>query len=349
MRHATLPQPMRRHGVPGDMRNWVGDLCGLILGFALGGAALVHYLPQIEQMLRPATAAPWVAGQSATGQSATGQSAKPPIHVASAAPLPAVIRPSRVPPRVVEPVQPDPPAQMPQPAPLPQISEPDQQDPSQPLPEHGSGMAGTGFFVADGLLLTAAHVVPACQRTEIASPFVRRMAVRVTARDTTHDIALLDAAGLRAPATLAIGRPTAAGGRVFVLGYPATAGLLMPEETWGLLENDKLPREPAALTDPREQVWMEASRVTHGYSGGPIFDPHSGKVVGIVRAMLDGSRLQAIRGLPNSGMTIGPGSALLIAFLDETAPGTDAFPADQWGDDPLTVVRHATVHVLCWR
>jgi hypothetical protein len=47
-------------------------------------------------------------------------------------------------------------------------------------------------------------------------------------------------------------------------------------------------------------------------------------------------------------MTIGPGSALLNAFLEDAAPGTDAFPADQWGDDPLTVVRHATVHVFCW-
>jgi hypothetical protein len=133
-----------------------------------------------------------------------------------------------------------------------------------------------------------------------------------------------------------------------VLGYPATAGPLIPEETWGVLENDKLPREPASLTDPREQVWMQASRVTHGYSGGPIFDPRSGKVVGIVRAELDGNRLRAIRGMPDSGMTVGPGSALLDAFLESAAPGTDAFPADQWGDDPLAVVRHATVHVFCW-
>jgi S1-C subfamily serine protease len=231
---------------------------------------------------------------------------------------------------------------------MPQIMEPDEADPAMPPPPHGSGMAGTGFFVADGLVMTAAHVVPECHRAEIVSPFVRRSPVQVEARDTKHDIALLAAKNVRAPATLAIGQPTNSGERVFVLGYPATAGLLTPEETWGVLENDKLPREPASLTDPRAQVWMEAGQVRHGYSGGPIFDPHSGKVVGIVRGTLDGSKLRAIRGMPVSGVAIGPGSALLGAFLDNAAPGTNAFPADQWGDDPITVVRHATVHVFCW-
>lgn len=315
------------------MRTWLADLSGLVIGFALGGAALVHFLPQIEDYLQP----------DGTRPAPTHQ-----VSVAAVAPLPAVIGPSRqLPPAPVP--QPDQSSQMPEPAPLPQINEPDEADPDSPPPAHGTGMAGTGFFVADGMVLTAAHVVPECSRAEIASPFVRRSPARVLARDTRHDIALVEAAGVHAPATLAIGRPTASGGRVFVLGYPASAGPLIPEETWGVLENDKLPREPAALTDPREQVWMEAGRVTHGYSGGPIFDPRSGKVVGIVRAMLDGSKLQAIRGMPASGMTIGPGSALLTRFLENAAPGTDAFPADQWGDDPLTVVRHATVHVFCWR
>ena len=317
------------------MRTWVADLSGLMIGFALGGAGLVHFLPQIEALLQPAGihAAP----------------APPRGSMAAVAPLPTVIGPSSV---VRPPSEPPPESAqlqpMPEPAPLPQISEPDEADPSSPPPARGTGMAGTGFFVADGMVLTAAHVVPECHRVEIVSPFVRRTPAQVAARDTRHDIALVEAAGVRAPATLAIGRPTASGGRVFVLGYPATAGLLIPEETWGVLENDKLPREPAALTDPREQVWMEAGRVTHGYSGGPIFDPRSGKVVGIVRAGLDGSKLQAIRGMPETGMTIGPGSALLNSFLEDAAPGTDSFPADQWGDDPLTVVRHATVHVFCW-
>jgi S1-C subfamily serine protease len=316
------------------MRTWVTDLTGLVIGFALGGAVLLHYLPRIEGMLRPGGTAPAPVHQ---------------VQVAAVAPLPAVVGPSRPPPPAPAPAPgPELPALMPTPAPMPQITEPDQLDPTAPPPVRGSGMAGTGFFVADGLVLTAAHVVPECRRTEIVSPFIKRSPAQVEARDTRHDIALLSAKGMHAPATLAIGRPTGSGGRVFVLGYPATAGLLIPEETWGVIENDKLPREPASLTDPREQVWVQAGQVTHGYSGGPIFDPRSGKVVGIVRAMLDGRRLQAIRGMPEAGMTIGPGSALLSTFLESAAPGTNAYPADQWGDDPLTVVRRATVHVFCF-
>lgn len=318
------------------MRTWMADLTGLVIGFALGGAALVHFLPQIEHVRLPAVIGP--APPSASTQQ---------VRVAPVPPPPAVRGPATLAPPEPAPL-PEMPALVPAPAPLPQIAEPDEPDPTGPPPVRGTGMAGTGFFVADGLVLTAAHVVPECRRAEIVSPFVRRSPAHVVARDTHHDIALLDTAGVRAPATLAIGRPTTSGARVFVLGYPATAGPLIPEETWGILENDKLPREPASLTDPREQVWLEAGRVTHGYSGGPIFDPRSGKVVGIVRGMLDGRRLRAVRGMPDSGMTIGPGSALLDAFLENAAPGTDAFPADQWGDDPLTVVRHATVHVFCW-
>ena len=41
----------------GAMRTWVADLAGLVIGFALGGAALVHFLPQIEAYLRPAPSA----------------------------------------------------------------------------------------------------------------------------------------------------------------------------------------------------------------------------------------------------------------------------------------------------
>jgi S1-C subfamily serine protease len=311
------------------MRNWMADLTGLVIGFAIGGAALLHLWPQIEGMRQPEVS-------SATVQA-------PPALAAPMRRLPAIVTPA--PPEMAEP---ETTMLAPPPAVLPEVISPDEPDPTEPPHQHGHGAAGTGFFVADGQVLTAAHVVDGCRRAEIVSPFVRRTQVRIAARDARHDIALLEAHAVRAPAALAIGRPTRNATRVFVLGYPASAGLLVPQETWGVLENSKLPRQPASLTDPRQQIWMEAGAVTHGYSGGPIFDPRSGKVVGIVRATLDGRGLRAIRGMPTSGIAVGPGSALLDAFLQDEAPGTDAFPADQWGDDPLTVVRHATVHVFCW-
>lgn len=319
------------------MRTWMADLLGLAIGFALGGALLVHYLPQLEQIRRPQATVVQPAIPAAPAAMTLlprlGPPAPPPRQAALAPPAPA---PS--PDDIVN--------EIPGPAPLPEVSDPDDPNPGEAAP--GAGDSGTGFFATDHLVMTAAHVVPACRRVLIASPFLPPTAARIEARDTQHDMALLRVTEATAPAVLAMGRPTSGSTRVFVLGYPATASLLVPEATWGTLENDKLPHDQPLLTDPRNLVWMQAAAVTHGYSGGPIFDPHAGKVVGIVRAGLDPEKLRAVQGMPTDGVEIGPGSALLNTFLQDESPGAEAFPADQWGDDPIAVVRRATVHVICW-
>jgi S1-C subfamily serine protease len=346
------------------MRIWLADLTGLTIGFALGGAVLVHYLPQIERWNQPTAAI--VARPSAPALPDIQPPPRQPPNVAA----PAVAAPTVAAPAVAAPIGAKPigampigamptgatpgaaiPAPLPNlamfgPAPLPSVVHPGAPGQATEPPAPGQGMAGTGFFVGDSLLMTAAHVVPGCQRTQIVSQFIGLTAVRVLARDTQHDIALLRAPHLTAPAIMAIGTPI--GTRFLVLGFPASAGQRVPVETWGTLENAKLPHQATTLTDPSETIWMQALEVTHGFSGGPIFDPRSGKVVGIVRGMVDGDRLRTVRGMPTVGVTIGPGSARLNALLQQTAPGTDAFPADQWGEDPLTVARRATVHVYCW-
>lgn len=318
------------------MRTWMADLSGLLIGFALGGAALVYFLPQIQQAHRAALA--------------TAQPAPPPVTLAPETLAPVTrLPPARAAP--VRPAEPEPSIAVvltPEPAPLPTIVHPEAPDTGGARPAPGTGQAGTGFFVGDSLLMTAAHVVTDCQRMEIVSQFIPVTPATLLARDAAEDIALLSTPRVIAPAVLGIGRPATGGGRVFVLGYPASAGPRVAAETWGTLENDKLPHEPVMLTDPRETVWMEALDVTHGYSGGPIFDPRTGLVVGIVRGLVDGTRLRAVRGMPVSGIAIGPGSARLTRFLQDEAPGMDALPASRWGEDPLAVVRRATVHVLCW-
>ena len=62
------------------MRTWVADLSGLVIGFALGGAALVHFLPQIEAYR--------AAGRRQRRRRRT-------VHVATVAPLPVVAGPPR--------------------------------------------------------------------------------------------------------------------------------------------------------------------------------------------------------------------------------------------------------------
>lgn len=120
-----------------------------------------------------------------------------------------------------------------------------------------------------------------------------------------------------------------------MLGFPASAGPRVPEETWGTLENDRKPREPVSLTSVGETVWMQALDVRHGYSCGPIFDPRVGLVVGIRRGIPD---------MPRDSVDIGPGLAQLTRFIEDAELGE---PASKWGDDPLAVARRATVHVIC--
>jgi S1-C subfamily serine protease len=327
------------------------DLLGLAIGFGLGGAVLVGYLRDIEAALQP-TPPPAQLAQSGPPDAL----ATPPIVRQIAPPAPALSRsvlrgPAPAGTELLGPALPGPVA-------LPHIVSPDRPPdgtvmPSLPvvieptLPQKSAGKAGTGFFIAaDGSLLTVAHVVTDCRRTEVLSRLVKPIAVDILARDSKLDIALLRARHVHPPGILALGRPGSR--QMVVFGYPASAGPIIPSETSATLENDKFPQPLNALTDPREVVWIEAGAVTHGYSGGPILDPDNGAVIGIVRGMVDTGRLGFVRGMPASGVTIGPGAGRLASFLRRVAPDLDmAAPLDT-GDTVLDDARRATVHVICW-
>jgi S1-C subfamily serine protease len=311
------------------MRPWMANLVGLLLGLIIGGEAIY-----IWHSLQPA-------------------GTRPPDMTASlqpnprGGPLTSSLPTAREPPPVQLPrfEAPLPSQSQQQSDALPRIVYPDTSPPGSHKP--GSAVAGTGFFVAsDGSLLTAAHVVTDCKATRIASKFVRPTSVRLIALDEKRDVALLRADHVAPPATLPIGRPAAAAGRLFVLGYPAGGGMLEPTETWGTLENTHLQPAPVDFVDPRRLIWAAAPEVAHGFSGGPILDPRNGTVVGIIRGMVDSARLHAERAaIPARGMVIGPGSLALTALLGEQGADDDAIAVT--GDDALDAARRATVHVLC--
>jgi S1-C subfamily serine protease len=317
------------------MRMQKQDLLGLVVGLALGGATLYLVMPRIEAGLMAALR------PKPGGQAAAPQTVPPPPVVAQIAPPAAIVA-------------------VPVPTPLPSIASPDLPahppggapsssavtSPSQP--PDPTGAAGTGFFVADdGSVLTAAHVVADCSRTAIVSQFVQPTEVDVIATDANQDIALLRAPQLHPPAVLPLGRPVSR--RLVVLGYPTSADLAIPVETWVTLENDKLPGSDGTLADPREMIWIDAAAVTHGFSGGPIFDPGNGAAVGIVRGTIDGERLKIIRGMPTTGVAVGPGANRLNFFLRQQSPRFETAQSSDTGAAALDDARRATVHVVCWR
>jgi S1-C subfamily serine protease len=304
---------------------WTANIIGLLLGFAIGGVALVAFLPVAD---KPEPVGPPAIASAQAAPPASARDAPPPVLRPVAMPRIAAAMP------------------LPQPDALPSIIYP---DPPPPTETHkpGTGVAGTGFFVAsDGSLITAAHVVSGCRRTRIVSQLVKPATAELIATDEKHDIALLRAAHVAPPATLPVGRPAAPGGRLFVLGYPATGGQLIPTETWATLENEKFLPGPVEFTDPRRLIWAAAPVVNHGFSGGPMLDPRNGEVVGIVRGMVDSVHLHAVRaGIPASGMVIGPGSGVVAALLRQE--GADRDTVSVSGDEALDTARRATVHVLC--
>jgi S1-C subfamily serine protease len=314
------------------------DLLGLAIGFGLGGAVLVRFLPDLQDALRPAPRPAQLAQPDPTNVPTAPPVARriaPPARVA-ALPTPALPGPVALP-RVVSPDRPPDGTAM---SPLPAVIEPS-------VPQKGGGKAGTGFFIAnDGSLLTAAHVVTDCRRAEILSRLVKPTAADILARDPIQDIALLRARHVRPPGILSLGRP--ASHQMVVFGYPASAGPIIPSETSATLENDKFPQPLNSLTDPRDVVWIEAAAVTHGYSGGPILDPDNGAVVGIVKGTVDTGRLRPVRGMPASGVAVGPGAGRLTSFLHQAAPDLDMAAPSDTGDTVLDDARRATVHVICW-
>ncbi len=211
------------------------------------------------------------------------------------------------------------------------------------------GKAGTGFFIGDdGTLLTAAHVASGCSRLQIISKYVERNWASLVASDADQDIALLKASGVRPPAVVHLASVAPIGGKLIVMGYPATASLTVPAETWAVIENEKFPTNIGSLADPRDLLWMSAPDVTHGYSGGPIFDPRSGSVVGLVKGEVDGGYLRLVRNMPTTGIAIGPGIGSIGALVRREAPYAAVSLAASPGDTGLDAVRRATVHVLCW-
>jgi S1-C subfamily serine protease len=314
------------------VRAWTANLIGLSLGIAVGGAGLQVVLPRFLPHREP------------------------PVATAKAPPLPAIVPPA-------PPQEQTAPAPLPQLAmdfdpkpgphvtpPLPNIVHPNSPPTSEPEQPHKPGTiyTGTGFFVAtDGSLITANHVVHSCKQIRIVSRLVQPAIAELLAADQNHDIALLRASSITPPALLSIAHAPRASGRVFVLGFPATAKPRIPDETWATLENAALPfADPR--TDPRNMVWLDSTVITHGYSGGPMLDPSTGTVVGIVRGDVDSRKLHAKQSAIPEQLVIGPGTDPLSRLLQHEVGGAYlAASLPMTDDDALDTARRATVHVLC--
>ncbi|MER5700697.1 trypsin-like peptidase domain-containing protein [Micromonospora sp. NPDC002296] len=152
-----------------------------------------------------------------------------------------------------------------------------------------AGQPGSGFFVAPGTVLTSAHVVGA---TGVAVTVWWRGAAypgvvsAASARSGDGgriwpypDLAVIEVSGIAAhPCAWLSTRPSALGKRCVVAGYSAKLGPVL-EPAVRLLEstgsNDYL---------SRRLVTLGKEEIAPGMSGGPVLDPVTGGVWGVVKA-----------------------------------------------------------------
>ncbi|HEV2674524.1 MAG TPA: serine protease [Aliidongia sp.] len=220
---------------------------------------------------------------------------------------------------------------------------------------------GTGVIVADGLVLTAGHVVRGCKviRLAAASDRFRAVPARIKASGPSHgalelDVALLEAAPLIGapwpPARFSdlwpddaeiAGVPYGRGGEVetsgavTLLGYPD--GTMAPHPAASPIAHLVASRPDDVL---QFHLWDFLGDAAPGFSGGPIVDAH-GAVLGIAfkgRPAHDPELV--LLGIPE-GLGLAVSSRDLIAFLNQNGVETLGMPTRPIAD--------SLVQVFCFR
>jgi S1-C subfamily serine protease len=140
---------------------------------------------------------------------------------------------------------------------------------------------GSGFVVADGIVVTNAHVVAGEDSTALLTPDGRRVTATVVHFDPDRDLAVLSAPDVRAPA-LPIG-DAKPGDRGAVLGHPGGG----PLDVSPYLVSDEVRAVGRDLYDrheTRRDVLILASDLAPGDSGAALVDV-KGDVVGVAFAI----------------------------------------------------------------
>ncbi|OQY28645.1 MAG: hypothetical protein B6244_06260 [Candidatus Cloacimonetes bacterium 4572_55] len=134
---------------------------------------------------------------------------------------------------------------------------------------------GTGFAVSDRIIITCEHVVRgAAEATVRFYGDTAELHAQVIKRDATYDIAALrlDQKIPQGCYPLKLGKTAKTTGHtIYAFGYPYRRGLWGKGEVIGVNRD----REPHTLQ-------IKSKEITHGFSGGPVWDAKTKKVIGMV-------------------------------------------------------------------
>src|SRR5947208_8481820 len=179
----------------------------------------------------------------------------------------------------------------------------------QALDASGQLMAsGTGFFVTEGYVVTAAHVLEGAAGCRIELADGQQQRCSVGASDSVKDVTMLMVPGAP-PATLRWGVSEAVkdGDDVTVISNPL--GQLPGTVTRGIVSASRVVHGTKLL-----QI---SAAISHGSSGAPVLNTR-GQVIGIVRSTIEAGQslnfataTDAIRNLNNDQVAVAEGGALL--------------------------------------
>jgi len=179
----------------------------------------------------------------------------------------------------------------------------------QALDASGQLMAsGTGFFVTEGYVVTAAHVLEGAAGCRIELADGQQQRCSVAASDSVKDVTMLMVPGAP-PATLRWGVSEAVkdGDDVTVISNPL--GQLPGTVSRGIVSASRVVHGTKLL-----QI---SAAISHGSSGAPVLNPR-GQVIGIVRSTIEAGQslnfataTDAIRNLNNDQVAVAEGQGLL--------------------------------------
>ena len=189
--------------------------------------------------------------------------------------------------------------------------------------------SGTGFVVGDGLdVITNAHVIPATlaegklEQLGIVLPDgegVRFRPAELVARDNEHDLAHLRLSGTPLPALeLGDSDKVQEGQELALTGFPlamalglhpathrATLAAVTPIVRPSLGSRNLDPRQIAALQRSPFNIFQLDATAYPGNSGSPLYDPATGKVLGVINAVF-------VKGLKETAITAPSGITYAI-------------------------------------
>ncbi|MCE7029867.1 serine protease [Jiella avicenniae] len=209
-------------------------------------------------------------------------------------------------------------------------------------PQPGSpafDMAGSGFVVADGWLLTNAHVVRGCRKVEVGEN-VSTSDIRI---DDGNDLALVHVdSSLGKPLAISASKPRL-GEDVLALGFPLRSILADSLN----VTRGNVSSLLGLMNDPR---YLQISApVQPGNSGGPLVDL-AGRVVGVVTAKLDAVAVADATGdIPQSiNFAIRPDTVAAFLHKNEIEFRTaDAKASLESVPDATARVKDAVYPVVC--